>query len=87
MTQGTPAVQQLILEITQSLVDAPQAVHVDVVEREDNTLLRLRVAQPDIGKVIGKQGRTARSLRTILAAVGVKQQHRFNLDILDEDEE
>ncbi len=82
----TQQVQQLVLEIAQSMVDAPQAVHVDSVEREDNTLLRLRVAQPDIGKVIGKQGRTARSLRTILAAVGSKQNRRFTLDILDEDE-
>lgn len=73
--------------MAQALVDAPQAVQVQTVERDDSILFRLRVAQPDIGKVIGKQGRTARSLRTILAAVGMRHQLRFNLDILDEDEE
>jgi len=83
----TQQIQQLVYEMAQALVDAPQAVHVSTIERDDSILFRLRVAQPDIGKVIGKQGRTARSLRTILAAVGSKHQLRFNLDILDEDEQ
>jgi predicted RNA-binding protein YlqC (UPF0109 family) len=49
-------------------------------------VIRLRVAHQDIGKVIGKQGRTARSLRTILGAASMKLHHRFALDILEEDE-
>jgi predicted RNA-binding protein YlqC (UPF0109 family) len=51
------------------------------VQENDSTLLRLRVAQADLGKVIGKQGRTARSIRTILGAASMKAQHRFGLDI------
>jgi predicted RNA-binding protein YlqC (UPF0109 family) len=82
----TQQIQQLVYEMAQALVDAPQAVQVQTVEREDGILFRLRVAQPDIGKIIGKQGRTARSLRTILAAAGAKRQMRLSLDILDEDE-
>ncbi len=56
------------------------------VGREENTVLKLRVAPQDVGKVIGKQGRTARSVRTILGAVSMKLHHRYTLDILEEDE-
>ena len=57
------------------------------VQRDENTVLRLRVAPGDVGKVIGKQGRTARSVRTILGAVSMKLHHRYTLDILEEDDE
>ena len=57
------------------------------VDREENTVLKLRVAPQDVGKVIGKQGRTARSVRTILGAVSMKLRHRYTLDILEEDDE
>ncbi|MBW4027548.1 MAG: KH domain-containing protein [Acidobacteria bacterium] len=76
--------QELVTEIARALVDAPDAVQVDAVERDESTVLRLRVAPTDVGKVIGKQGRTARSMRTILGAVSMKHHHRYTLDILEE---
>ena len=79
--------KQLIFEIVQALVDIPDAVSVEVIEDRESTVLRGRVAPQDIGKVIGKQGRTARSLRTILGAASMKLHHRFSLDILEDDEE
>ncbi len=79
--------QELVMEIARALVDEPAAVFVDAVERDENTILRLRVAPADVGKVIGKQGRTARSMRTILGAVSMKHHHRYTLDILEENGE
>jgi predicted RNA-binding protein YlqC (UPF0109 family) len=76
--------QQLVIEIAKALVDDPEAVEVQIVSRDENTVLRLRVAGSDVGKVIGKQGRTARSMRTILSAVSMKLHHRYTLDILEE---
>jgi hypothetical protein len=81
------AVEELIREIAKALVDEPAAVEIQSVAREENTILKLRVAPGDVGKVIGKQGRTARSVRTILGAVSMKLHHRYTLDILEEDEE
>jgi predicted RNA-binding protein YlqC (UPF0109 family) len=80
------AVDELVREIARALVDAPDAVQVEADSREENTVLRLRVAPEDVGKVIGKQGRTARSVRTILGAVSMKLHHRYTLDILEEDD-
>ena len=80
------AVDELVREIAKALVDEPDAVEVETVAREENTVLRLRVAPQDVGKVIGKHGRTARSVRTILGAVSMKVHHRYTLDILEEDE-
>ena len=77
--------QQLVTEIAKALVDDPAAVAVEAREDEDSTVLRLRVATSDVGKVIGKQGRTARSMRTILSAVSMKHHHRYTLDIIEED--
>jgi len=70
-------------EIVRALVDDPSAVTVEAIPDNDVTVLRLRVAPSDIGKVIGKQGRTARSLRTILGAASMKYRHRFALDIVE----
>ena len=81
------AVDELVREIARALVDEPNAVEVETVSREENTVLRLRVAPGDVGKVIGKQGRTARSVRTILGAVSMKLHHRYTLDILEEDDQ
>ena len=64
--------KQLIEDIAKALVDIPEEVAVRVVEGEQVTVLELRVAASDLGKVIGKQGRTARSIRTILGAAGMK---------------
>ena len=79
------SVDELVREIAKALVDEPDAVEVETVSRDENTVLRLRVAPNDVGKVIGKQGRTARSVRTILGAVSMKVHHRYTLDILEED--
>ena len=78
--------QLLVTEIARALVDSPDEVTVEAIQENDSTVLRLRVAKTDIGKVIGKQGRTARSLRTILGAASMKLQHRFSLDIIEEDD-
>ena len=73
----------LMLEMTRALVDEPETVLVDVYQDGAATVLRLRVSPRDLGKVIGKQGRTARSLRTILGAASMKLKHRFALDIVE----
>jgi predicted RNA-binding protein YlqC (UPF0109 family) len=87
MTQNAMVeVEELVREIARALVDVPEAVEVESVSREENTILKLRVAPTDVGKVIGKQGRTARSMRTILGAVSMKLHHRYTLDILEEDD-
>ena len=76
-------VKELIEAIAKALVDKPEAVQVHAVEGEQITVLELRVDPTDIGKVIGKQGRTARSIRTILGAAGMKLKKRFTLEILE----
>lgn len=75
--------KELVENIAKALVDQPEQVCVTEIEGEQTTVLELRVAQPDIGKVIGRNGRTARSIRTILGAVGMKLHKRFVLEILD----
>jgi uncharacterized protein len=80
------SVAELVREIAQALVDEPSAVQIESVDRDESTVLRLRVAPQDVGKVIGKQGRTARSVRTILGAVSMKLHRRYTLDILEEDD-
>jgi predicted RNA-binding protein YlqC (UPF0109 family) len=77
------AMKQLIEDIAKALVDIPEEVSVRVVEGEQVTVLELKVAASDLGKVIGKQGRTARSIRTILGAAGMKLNRRFTLEILE----
>ena len=85
VNSAAPDMQTLMTEIARALVDEPEAVQVEAIQEGDSTLLRLRVAPGDIGKVIGKQGRTERSLRTILGAASMKLQHRFGLDIVESD--
>ena len=77
--------QQQLTEIAKALVDQPDEVQVSERELpgEQGTVLELRVAPDDVGKVIGKQGRTARSIRTLLAAVGTKLNRRFTLEIAE----
>jgi predicted RNA-binding protein YlqC (UPF0109 family) len=72
----------LVGGMARALVDQPDEVSVKAAPDGDGTALLLRVAPADLGKVIGKQGRTARSIRTILGAASMKAQHRFSLDIL-----
>jgi hypothetical protein len=76
-------VRDLIEFVAKSLVDDPDAVRIRSVEREEITVLELEVAPADLGKVIGRQGRTARAIRTLLAAAGQKTRRRYSLDILD----
>ncbi|MBI1745986.1 MAG: KH domain-containing protein [Acidobacteria bacterium] len=75
--------KQLIEMIAKALVDNPDQVAVTEVEGEQTTVLELRVSQVDLGKVIGKQGRTARAIRTLLGAAGMKLRKRFVLEILE----
>jgi predicted RNA-binding protein YlqC (UPF0109 family) len=73
-----------IVEITaKSLVDNPKGVNVVEIEGEKTVVIELRVDKPDVGKVIGKQGRIARALRTILSAMGRKTGKRVVLEILE----
>jgi hypothetical protein len=85
------AAEELMTQIARALVDHPDEVLVEAVEGDegdDTTVLEMRVAPDDVGKVIGKQGRTVRSMRTILAAVGQGHHLRYELDVVeDEDEE
>lgn len=75
--------KDLVEEIAKALVDKPEEVSVREVAGEQVTVLELKVAPDDLGKVIGKQGRTARSIRTLLGAAGMKLNRRFNLEILE----
>ncbi len=72
----------LVAELARALVDKPEDVSVETIQDGEGTVLRLHVAQSDIGKVIGKQGRTARSIRTVLSAASMKLKRRFSLDIV-----
>jgi len=76
-------VKDLVIDIAKALVDIPDEVTVREVEGEQVTVLELRVAPTDLGKVIWKQGRTARSIRTLLGAAGMKLHRRFTLEILE----
>ena len=75
--------KELIEAIAKALVDNPDQVSVRAVEGEQVTVLELRVHPSDLGKVIGKQGRTARAIRIILGAAGMKLKRRFNLEIIE----
>ncbi len=77
------AMKDLLEEIARALVDHPEDVQVTEVEGEQTTVLELRVNNQDLGKVIGRQGRTARAIRTLLAAAGMKVSKRFVLEILE----
>ena len=72
---------KLMTAMAVALVDSPDQVRVEPESFDTETVLRLYVSPDDVGKLIGKQGRTARSLRTILSAAGSKLQHRFSLDV------
>ena len=76
-------VKTLVEDIAKALVDVPGSVLVNEIAGEHTTVFELRVAEGDLGKVIGKQGRTARSIRTLLGAVGTKLNRRFSLEILE----
>lgn len=75
--------KELIETIAKALVDHPDAVHVTEIDGEQSLLVELEVAKDDIGKVIGREGRTAQSIRTLLSAAAMKAGRRAQLDILD----
>ena len=75
--------KELVEFVVKSLVDAPDEVSVNVIEGEKSTILELTVAQEDVGKVIGKQGRIAKAIRTILSASATRDGKRATLEILD----
>jgi predicted RNA-binding protein YlqC (UPF0109 family) len=80
MTETTADVRVLIEKIAKWIVDAPDEVFVDHV---DGDVIELEVAEADVGKVIGRQGRNVRALRTLLSAAGVRARKRYTLDVID----
>lgn len=75
--------KDLVEQIVKSLVDYPEDISIKVVEGEKSTILELKVRSEDIGKIIGKKGRIAKAVRTIVSAVAVKNGRRVILEILD----
>lgn len=75
--------EELIAVIARSLVDQPEAVQVTRTDDEDSVTIELTVAPEDLGKVIGKQGRTARALRSLLAAAATRSEKRTRLEIVE----
>jgi uncharacterized protein len=73
----------LLEQVAKALVDAPDQVSVNAIDEDGETVLELTVAESDLGKVIGKSGRTARALRTLLGAAGIKAHKRYTLEILE----
>lgn len=73
----------LVTHLAASLVDSPEEVKVSQQETDDTITFELSVAQADLGKVIGKQGRTARAMRSLLAATAAQQDRKSRLDILE----
>jgi predicted RNA-binding protein YlqC (UPF0109 family) len=81
--KGDGTMKDLISYIAQALVDHPEEVQVTEVEGDQTSVLELKVAKEDLGKVIGKQGRTARAMRTILGAASAKLRKRTVLEIIE----
>jgi len=78
-------VKEIVELIAKSLVDNPDKVQISQLDGEQSSILELKVAPEDIGKIIGKQGRTAQAIRIILGAAGMKLKKRFNLEIIDKE--
>jgi uncharacterized protein len=76
--------KQLVESIAKALVDHPEFVRVTAVEGAQSTVLELRTHPSDLGKVIGREGRTAQAIRTLLGSCGMKLHRRFTLEILDD---
>lgn len=84
MEQDTESVVELVEVIAKSLVDEPGEVSVEAVDGSRSCVVELSVHPSDLGKVIGKRGRTAKSIRTLLGAVSMKYNHRYTLQILED---
>ena len=78
-----PTLKELIVSMAHALVDSPEEVEVNEIEGAQTSVIELRVSKSDLGKVIGKQGRTARAMRTIMSAASTKLQKRSVLEILE----
>ena len=76
--------KELVEAIAKALVDHPDEVRVKTVDGQQTTVLELRVHPEDLGKVIGRQGRTAKAVRTLLGAAGMKLRKRYSLEILED---
>jgi len=76
-------VKELVELIAKALVDNPDKVQVSQLDGEQSSIIELKVAQEDLGKIIGKQGRTAQAIRVILGAAGMKLKKRFNLELIE----
>ncbi len=83
MFQGTEPMKDLLIKIVKSLVDEPEQLSVTEIEATQTTVLELRVAKEDIGRVIGKQGRTANAIRTVLNAASGKTGKKHILEIVE----
>jgi hypothetical protein len=79
------AVKELIELIAKALVDNPDKVRVTQLDGEQSSIIELKVAQEDMGKVIGKQGRNAQAIRTILGAAGMKLKKRYSLELIEKE--
>lgn len=77
------SLKEVVETVAKALVDHPEEVTVTQIDEDATVVLELRVASQDLGKVIGKQGRTARAMRTLLRAAGMKLRKRFVLEILE----
>lgn len=75
--------RELIEKIAKALVDNPDKVQVSQLDGEQSTIVELKVAPENLGKVIGRQGRAAQAIRIILGAAGMTQKKRFNLEIIE----
>ena len=83
---NTPNPERLMQKIIRMLVDSPDKVSVKAISSTNATVLQVSVASKDVGQIIGKQGRTARSLRTLLVSMGAAAKTRYSLDILPNDD-
>ncbi len=73
--------QELVKVLAKALVENPDAVEVETVEEEDRTVIKLHVAQEDMGRVIGKQGRIAKAIRTIIRSAATRENKKVTVDI------
>ena len=83
MNEPAPNPRALITHIAQALVNTPDQVRVEEVDEEGELVIELEVAEQDMGRVIGKSGKIARAMRSLLHAAGTKAGHRYELEILE----
>lgn len=83
MTERSENVQALVEQVAKVLVDAPEEVVVEPIDEDGVTVVELTVAENDMGRVIGRQGRTARALRALVSAAGIRANRRYSLEILE----